>query len=133
MRAPPHAAAAWYGGGPKIARSVIAQGDETFVELAPPIFRVHAQSRPIKPVSLSKTAPLRELKRRAVEALDIAPEEAAGLVMVSLFDGREQRVLDQPDVSVDDARCAPPPASPLPSLPLAASRAKCASLCEVAE
>lgn len=103
----PRRSAAWYGGGPKLSRTVIVQGEETFVEVAPPIFRVQTAARPtaVMPVSLSKQAPVRELKRRAVEALRLSPAEADALVMVSVFDGPETRVLDQPDVSIEDARC----------------------------
>lgn len=105
--ASPRRPSAWYGGGPKLSRTVIVQGEETFVEVAPPIFRVQTASRPtaVMPVSLSKQAPVRELKRRAVEALRLTPSEADSLVMVSVFDGPEMRVLDQPDVSIEDARC----------------------------
>ena len=97
--------AAWYGGGPKIARTVIVQGDETVVELAPPVFRVTTgggKQHALVPVS--RTAPVRELKRRAVEALQIAPSDAAGLVLVGVFEGSDTKMLDELETSVEDAR-----------------------------
>lgn len=97
----------WYGGGPKIARTCITTGmnqDETIVELRPPRFTVQHGGRTAQ-VCLSKIATIKELRRKAAEALSLTADDAAGLTLVAECPGAPAMRLEKLDVTVEESLC----------------------------
>lgn len=55
-------------------------------------------------VTLSRTAPVRELRRKALAAVNIAEVDATEMVLVAMFDEKTSKTLNELDISLEEAR-----------------------------